>query len=254
MKKLLQINSAIAACVALILSGCGDGHNDETYTIRGKVLKSCDDPSGVAGYNVGLFRAEKQGPFNPTGGSEWLDQTVTDKDGHFELEYEGFSQPNAQPYITLRSFTESGSKRLMMGFPLNENLELPTVYRNLGYSKVKVGISTPYPFSERDSLIVPSKFVQDTTGPQNMLIGPFQDGEIVGEISASGHPQLYAYDHEMITEYKPTGLQINRSLMIRVLYRFSVTPITSNKTLYAISEPCQQSTRYLRLDSAMLEL
>jgi Neuraminidase (sialidase) len=164
--------------ICLFTQACKNG--DETYTIKGKVLKSCTEPTPIAGRPLVLTYDYS---LNKKSGQEY---TSTDAEGNFELKYTGqFNLGDLT--ISVKDDSSNFFRTLIRDIEKNRNLNIGNVL-NADIFFAYLRIKTTKPNTQNDTLF----FEKQGNKFNKFMLGPFTNGQIIDSISP---------DRELI--YKP---------------------------------------------------
>jgi len=162
-KHILLLTGLAMACI--FLSNCKD--LKKNYTVRGRLLHSCDNPVPVKGYSVFLL--------NRDGGNckGEIQRVTTNDNGEFLLDYESACS-NGADFISLEYDVSFSSAILVSDIKINENEDLGDIYmKNNGFYIVK--IKTNQPYTSSDTLFHGIHIA----GKDSYIKGPFVDNQII---------------------------------------------------------------------------
>jgi hypothetical protein len=173
---------------ALFLSNCRKD-NGEKFTIRGKLLNSCDNPEPVGGHQ--LFLEFSYGINNKY---EQIAAT-TSADGSFEFTYE---KKNAMREMTIsgRQANGSGTLNYVFGIPIGRNLEVGNIYSESNFYRV-ITIKSIRVTSKEDTIY----YGLNNRGIFTKLItGPFNQNQIIDTLNGR---TPHFYDLTNYNAYSP---------------------------------------------------
>jgi hypothetical protein len=242
-----RFNTIFALLAVLLGSACEQQQRDK-YTLRGRILESCDNPEPVEGVQVGLQLDKPVTMFNQ-GGAEYLDRVWTGPNGEFVLSYDEKIYNNI--YINrLRDQGQSPSL-LLTAIPHNRDLEVGDLYYNAPKADVSFTISTPYPFSDQDTLVLGGilSHIDVTPTEPRYLVGPFRDGqEVVYRKDVGGYAQTYFPDSTVFTNHS-TLITSNQILWSPYYFKGQ----SESRGVPMLINSCQEQEMKIRLDSSMLD-
>ncbi|MDP3928061.1 MAG: hypothetical protein Q8R57_03475 [Bacteroidota bacterium] len=157
--------------LCLFTPGCKS--EEETYTITGKIVKSCDYPTPVSNLSFELWYysdSKRNDALKASG--------VTDIDGNFSIQYT--STPNGfnSRMELITSNGPFGQKPILSRIPQNKNMAIGNIYTDTNYYMI-VKIKTENNFSDLDTLYYN---IIKPYGQYDFLIGPFYNNQIIDTI------------------------------------------------------------------------
>ncbi|MDR9443033.1 MAG: hypothetical protein RI842_09960 [Schleiferiaceae bacterium] len=233
--------------IVFFLLACEKNQENARYTLRGRLLRSCDNPEPAEGVQLGLWLEKSVTLGNPDG-PEFLDHVVTGPNGEFALSYDQDIYNN----IYIKKIREPYSTRLlMMGIPRNKSLDVGTVFNLTPKTDMVFSIKTPYSFSSKDTLKIGGiARIKDGYGSAFRPIpGPFSDGQIVyQEKDAEGTVQTFFPDSLIFNENRDL---IDPDYIFGLPFHFSGHRNRGSGIRYFINS-CETRHFEIKLDSSML--
>lgn len=165
---------AFFSCLLFYLfTGCSKDSNEGKYTIKGRLLKACDDPAPVAGVQLILHY---DGGYSD---AKDLATTTTDANGNFKFGYDGVSRILDITLSINGEFPSGvGSRRdYCGGIPRNKDIDVGTLYATRNFFAVaKVSV-------QRQTSAYDTIFYRPTNGKYlKKVVGPFTDKQIIDNI------------------------------------------------------------------------
>jgi hypothetical protein len=155
------------AVTTVIFFGCTKD-TGEQYTIKGKLLKSCDNPEPIVGQNLILEKYTDGGRSK----YETIGTTTTDENGIFSIKY---SSVGASSALNLKP--QEGSYSYLANIPTDVNIE-ENVYTKDNFFYI-IKIKTTNAYTEKDTLFY-------TLGSDTQyLVGPFTDNQAIDTVVKS---------------------------------------------------------------------
>ncbi|HYG14875.1 MAG TPA: hypothetical protein VEC12_03910 [Bacteroidia bacterium] len=155
---------------ALTFASCK--REGDKYTVKGRLLKSCDNPVPVKNFTVYLYNDHKS-LSNPCNSGQ-IATATTNENGEFELGYDKTCRSGG---ISLQYDVSFSSATLVDGIEPKKDYNLGDIYyRDNGFYIVK--IKTNQPYTSSDTLFY------DITGggkdsSYSIATGPFYDGQVI---------------------------------------------------------------------------
>ena len=187
MRKLKPIPLLTGLAMACIfLSNCKD--LKKNYTVKGRLLHSCDNPVPVKNVEVDLYGSCK-GP---------IEGATTNSDGEFLIDYEAICT-HAPSLISLQYDVSFSAARLVTNIRANEHEDLGDIYlKHNGFYVIKIKTNQPYTFA--DTLFY------DVT---KFRTGPFIDGMIIDTLVKTVEKSQNSQPVASVNLLIPWGLKNN---------------------------------------------
>jgi hypothetical protein len=190
-EKVTILNIVIIVSSIMLLNSCQKDENEGKFTIKGKLLNSCDKPEPVNGHQIFL-----EFSYGINNKYEQIAATTL-ADGSFELKYE---KKNAMGEMTIsgRQTNGSGTLNYLFGIPIGRDLDIGNLYLSNNFTAF-VRINTKRNTSMSDTLYYKrgKNFVFETS-----LIGPFNQNQIIDTL-VFRNTQFYDIDN--ISAYRGDG-------------------------------------------------
>jgi hypothetical protein len=195
MKKLnkttIYIHLIILAFV-LLFNGCV---GDDKFTIKGKLLTSCERPEPASGYQLLLT-------FNYGVNSKFEQiATTTNTDGSFEFTYEK-KFPHGEMFINGRQSNGLGTINYLNGIPVGRNLDIGNLYSGIN-SCALIKIKTIRQTSQKDTVFYNKVAGQNIF--KNYITGPFDDGQILDTLFYRNVQFYDLANYRSYSESSPSG-------------------------------------------------
>jgi len=170
LQPILLLTGLSIAC--LFLSNCKD--LKKNYSVKGRLLHSCDNPVPVKDFKVDLYNTHHR--------CEGVIQSAyTNADGNFLLDYDATCSDNFNELI-LQYDVSFSSAKLVQKIKINQNEDLGDIYlKDNGWYEIK--IKTNHLYTLADTL-----FYNITGGGSGdnfdylFVTGPFKDGQKVNTL------------------------------------------------------------------------
>lgn len=147
-------------CSLLLFTNC---NKEKTFTIKGRLLISCDRPIPVIDHGI---RIEGKGITSPI--------AYTNDKGHFAITYE-HSRRTEYIYLTVKGEYGVGLSQRLIGIPMRKDVEVGDVYLTDNFfSVIKLAVQRP---TDLTDTIYYDHNVH--LGYRKFKVGPFLDGEII---------------------------------------------------------------------------
>jgi len=173
LQHILLLAGLVIAC--LFLSNCKD--LKKNYTVRGRLLHSCDNPVPVKDFKVDLYGSCK-GP---------IEGTTTNSNGEFLINYEAICT-HVPSLISLKYDVSFSSAILVDNIRANENEDVGDIYlKDNGFYIIK--IKTNHSYTSSDTL-----YYNRTNLGSEFITGPFSDNAVIDTLfqtvykSQNSHP------------------------------------------------------------------
>jgi hypothetical protein len=216
----------------------------EFFTLSGRLVQSCENTDGVAGVQLSLFLDEN----NIKGTGKRIAEAITDEDGNFTLTYEGGIEANI--YLETFPSTNQSPRRLMMGIPLNQSLNLGLIFDERQRVDITLIARTDFNFSSQDTLKLghaAAVLGDDGKFTHRKIIGPFSDGQVLAVLEDSpGTVQTFL---ELNAE---SSRLTDPDFVPHIGYFFQVKTPKSIRYSPYLTTPCTNQALEIVLDSAML--
>lgn len=139
---------------ALLITSCKKKEENEQFTVKGKILVSCDDNRPVKNFEIYLYNDYKAVIANNCPKGE-LGRAITDEDGNFEITYKTTCWKGE---LILRNDYDNFSYRnLVVDIGANKDYNLGSIYKeNNGFYAYKIKTNTMY--SDKDTLYYDIKY------------------------------------------------------------------------------------------------
>lgn len=206
-------------CSLLLFSECRKDRN--IYTLKGRLVTSCDDPTPLAGEELYI---------SATGGNS-TESFITDSEGRFTLTYEDTWELE---YIAIKGSQRNGHGSLtyLSHIPMEKNLDVGTIYFRDNYFFLG-RISVQRPTSQQDTVFYD---YSNLTGFKKFVTGPFQDGQVVDTFTSRA-ARIYDKDYPISATSPPKALP-------GMMYKIGST----GKTVYTEDDDPEVCTRYNYFD------
>jgi len=192
-----NINIFFLLAAVLLFTSCTKEPGAQ-YTIKGKLLKSCDNSAPVVGQNLVLEKYDKD-----NGKTEIISSATTDENGAYSLSY---SAVGKKSYVNLNVLPQSGLGSYLENIPIDEDMDI-NIYARDNYFYI-IKIKTDKPYTNQDTL-----FYMQSAIENGYIVGPFTDNQVLDTIvktNAQGwyyvenaKPSLYInYAWKLGSEYK----------------------------------------------------
>ncbi|HYG16425.1 MAG TPA: hypothetical protein VEC12_11780 [Bacteroidia bacterium] len=209
MRKVIAILFIVAAATACKKDG-------DKYTVKGRLLKSCDNPVPVKNFTVYLYNDYKSS--SNTCNSGQIATATTNENGEFELSYE---KTCSSGKISLEYDVSFSSTALVDGIEPKKDYDLGDIYKmDNGFYTVKIKTNQAYTSSDTLFYDITNKGPNDSN--YQYVIGPFVDGATMDTLFKSVYKDL---------NYVSGGSVTNSA--IKWIFK-------SNQTVYAKSRQPQQ--------------
>ncbi len=203
MKSISSNALTLIICLIITITGCKKESADEQYTVRGRVVVSCDDLSPVKNYEVYLYNDYKRITPNSCKAGE-LGRAITDENGNFEITYTSTCWKGE--LILRYDFDNFSYRNLVIDMSANKNYDLGNLYQeNNGFYTYKVKTNTLY--TNEDTLFYDIKYkstpiiIDSTTwvfdSTYKMVTGPFINNMTI-DYGQSAVPHIANPDSEYI--------------------------------------------------------
>jgi hypothetical protein len=206
---------------AIFLSNCRKD-NGEKFTIRGKLLNSCDNPEPVSGHQ--LFLEFSYGINNKY---EQIAAT-TNADGSFEFTYE---KKNAMGEMTIsgRQANGLGTLNYLFGIPIGRDLNIENLYiENNFFAIIRVNIKR---ITTSDDTIFYS-LISGTNNFSKFLVGPFTDNQLFDTVMYH-NAQFFDLAKEKYYQTKS-----------HAYFPWKLNTTGKIKEIWAMHEPCKKYNFY----------
>lgn len=222
--KLLIFTGCSLVASALLFNGCKRGENDDTYTIKGKLLYSCEKPDPVSGaelylgYNYGI-----NNKYEEIG-------TTTNSDGSFEITYKDRSNLG-ELVIGGKKLNGTGSLEYLFGIPRWKDLNIGNLYAADNYT-VYVVIQPKRATTAKDTLF----YNMSAEVFKDYIVGPFAENQVMDTL-------VYRYAQFFDIENKEKYRHDGAFPLAAFIYKIG----HNGKTQYASNEsflPCSDNNYY----------
>jgi hypothetical protein len=186
----MKTKLTLATFLILTALACSKEKPDKTFTIRGRIVKSCNgEPFPDVSLEMNA-RYASTWPFPNTNVFTDTNEVLTDHDGNFELKYNW--QVEKTELVVYAQAKQAGwaCKQYLIGIPLNRDLDLgelplfvPLVHRDLS---VLLSTSTAYSSTDTLHYFVSGKNVHGGL----RKAGPFYDGQVLDTMKCYPLPIL----------------------------------------------------------------
>jgi len=162
----------IITTVILLVNGCKDA--DEEYTIKGRVVKSCDDQEPISNLSFELWFDD-----DGTRGSQKLANGITDQMGSFSINYKSVNGAFNSSLDILTKNGTYGMKPLLSKIPQNKSIDVGNIYVDTNYFII-VRLKTSKSYTSNDTLFYS---IASKSNQYKHVIGPFINNQVIDSIS-----------------------------------------------------------------------
>jgi hypothetical protein len=160
--------------ISVLHYGCKEDESDKSYTITGKVVKSCDNPMPFANLPFELWYysdSKRDSKQHATG--------VTDENGEFKISYTHTPNGFNSSLNIITANGPFGQKNLLYNIPQNQNIHADNVYTDSNYYLI-AKINTEKSYTALDTLFYN---IGLPLGQYKYVVGPFSNNQIVDTVS-----------------------------------------------------------------------
>jgi hypothetical protein len=225
MKKLINTTSIFTTLIsisfAIFLNNCSKD-NEEKFTIRGKLLNSCDKPEPVSGHQIFLgFSYGINNKYESIG-------AITNADGSFELTYE---KKNAMGEMAIsgRQGNGLGTRNYLFGIPIGRDLEVGNLYIENNFFAI-IRVNTKRVTTSNDTIFY--SLIAGTNDFSKFLVGPFTDNQLFD--TAIYHNAQF-FDLDMEKNYQSKS---------HAYFPWKLNTTGKIKEIWALHEPCKKYNYY----------
>jgi hypothetical protein len=202
--------------------------NQQQYTIKGKLLNSCDSLIPVTDFNLFIsslgYRTITELEVGPV---------PTQADGSFEFTYK-HTKFTKSLLLSARGNTGYTYQNLILGIPVNQNIDIGNVFIKNNISAV-INIKTKRITSDADTLFYNLKDYRENIISNNYAVGPFIDNQQIDTIIFQS---VQIYDNVTLDDEWLRWGKHNAYL------QYSVSKNDSITTLSKVLKPCVMSDKF----------
>lgn len=170
----MKLKAFIICAIGIVLlttfSNCKK--DSDRYTVKGRLLKSCDDPTPVPYAEIYLYNDYKSTAQTCNSGE--IARGTTNENGEFEL---GYNRACADGIVGLGYDISFSTAYVAVAMKSNRDYDLGDIYKkDNGFYLFK--IKTNHPYTDKDTLFYNiTPILLDST--YKFIVGPFTDGQAV---------------------------------------------------------------------------